>query len=159
MKRPSGVDTSINVPKYVVPGKANYYYILQSEVDAGTAVLVTGVDSLGVLTLKGGETIDPKVGTDYQRIGDPVNGGHGPKIIPSYVSAPLTNGRADISCQATYTGTGWIIEWKRLLKTPGTLKQDVDFSSLEDQPFGVAIFNKSNYQHGIKPNLVLKFKK
>jgi len=150
---------SVNVPKYIIPGKTNYYYILQSEIDAGTAKLVTGVDANGVLTLGDATAIDPNTGTDFQRIGDAVTGGHGPKIIPSYISAPLTNGRADITCQATYTGTGWVIEWKRLLKTPGTLKQDIDFSSLADQPFGVAIFNKSNYQHGIKPNLVLKFKK
>lgn len=149
----------VNVPKYIIPNKSDYYYILQTEVDAGTAKLVTAVDSMGVLTLSDNSTIDPNVGTDYQRIGNPISGGHGPKIVPSYVSSPLTNGRADITCQAIYTGTGWVIEWKRLLKTPGVLKQDVDFSSLDDQPFGVAIFNKSNYQHGIKPNLLLKFKK
>lgn len=149
----------VNVPKYIIPSKSDYYYILQTEIDGGTAKLVTAVDSFGVLTLSDNTTIDPNTGTDYQRIGDAVYGGHGPKIVPSYISAPLTNGRADISCQAVYTGSSWVIEWKRLLKTPGTLKQDVDFSSLEDQPFGVAIFNKSNYQHGIKPNLLLKFQK
>jgi hypothetical protein len=150
---------SVNVPKYVIPGRTDYYYILKSEVDNGTAKVITAVDSNGVLTLNDGTTIDPNVGTDYQRVGDPVTGGDGPKIIPSYVSSPLTNGRADITCQVNYTGSGWVIEWKRLLKTPGTLKQDIDFSSLADQPFGVAIFNKSNYQHGIKPNLLLKFQK
>jgi len=30
---------------------------------------------------------------------------------------------------------------------------------LQDQPFGIAFFNNSNYQHGIKPNLLLKFLK
>ena len=35
----------------------------------------------------------------------------------------------------------------------------MDFSSLQDQQFGMAIWNGSNYQHGIQPNLVLKFKK
>ena len=149
----------VNVPKYLIPNKTDYYYILKTEVDAGSAVLVTEVDSNGVLTLKDGSTIDPRIGTDYQRVGDAVYGGHGSKIIPSYISSPLTNGRADITCQAVYTGSSWIIEWSRLLKTPDSFKQDVDFSSLEDQPFGVAIFNKSNYQHGIKPNLVLKFQK
>jgi hypothetical protein len=49
------------------------------------------------------------------------------------------------------------VEYKRALKTSDALKQDVDFSSLQDQPFGVAIWNRSNYQHGIQPNLVLKF--
>lgn len=150
---------SVSVPKYIIPGKANYYYILQSEADNGTAKLVTAVDANGVLTLNDGTTIDPNTGTDYQRIGDPVSGGDGPKIVPSYIAAPLTNGRADITCMAVYTGSGWIIEWKRLLKTPDVLKQDVDFSSLQDQPFGMAIFNKSNYQHAIKPNLLLKFQK
>ena len=71
----------------------------------------------------------------------------------------IKNGRADIPLSAVYTGTGWVYEFKRFLKTEDVLKQDVDFSSLEDQPFGVAIFNKSNYQHAIKPNLVLKFNK
>jgi hypothetical protein len=68
-------------------------------------------------------------------------------------------GRADISAQATYTGSGWILEYKRLLKTSDVLKQDIDFSSLDDQPFGIAIFNSANYQHGIQPNLLLKFQK
>ncbi len=157
----NGTTTNVSVPKYIIPGRSNYYYILRTEVTSGTAKLVTAVDSMGVLTLDDATTIDPNIGTDFQRIGDPVTGGDGPKIIPSYVSeGPLTNGRADISgCQAVHTGSKWIIEWKRALKTPDVLKQDVDFSSLDDQPFGVAYFDKSNYQHGIKPNLTLKFKK
>jgi hypothetical protein len=52
-----------------------------------------------------------------------------------------------------------VLEFKRKLKTADVLKQDIDFTSLTDQPFGLAIFNSSNYQHGIKPNLLLKFQK
>ena len=155
----TGTTTKVNVPKYIIPGKTDYYYILKSDVDGGVAKTVTAVDTFGVLTLNDGSTIDPKAGTDYQRAGDAVTGKHGAKVIPSYVSSPLTNGRADINCQVFYTGAGWVVEWKRLLKTPDALKQDIDFSSLEDQPFGVAIFDKSNYQHAIKPNLKLKFAK
>lgn len=156
--------TKVNVPKYIIPTQSDYYYILTSDT-GGLAKRVIAVDTNGVLTLSDNSTIDPRIGSDYQRIGDPVYGGVGPKAIPSYWSAPLTNGRADITCKVTYTGTSWIIEWKRLLKTPGTLKQDIDFTNgmvegqMQDQPFGVAIFNKSNYQHGIKPNLLLKFQK
>ncbi|HET9824499.1 MAG TPA: ethylbenzene dehydrogenase-related protein, partial [Chitinophagaceae bacterium] len=69
------------------------------------------------------------------------------------------NGRGDITSAAVYTGSGWAVEIKRPLKTEDALKQDVDFSTLENQQFGVAIWNASNYQHGIQPNLVLKFKK
>ena len=82
-----------------------------------------------------------------------------PKAIAGYLAVPLIGGRADISCAAVYTGTGWIVEYKRALKTSDALKQDVDFSSLQDQQFGLAIWNKSNNQHGIQPNLLLKFQK
>jgi hypothetical protein len=156
----TGAANKYRVPKYVIPGRTNYYYVLRSEVTDATAKLVTAVDSFGVLTLDDLSTIDPNVGTDYQRLSSSPTSLDGPKIIPSYVSeGPLTNGRADISCQAAYTGSKWVIEWKRLLKTPDVLKQDIDFSSLDDQPFGVAYFNQSNNQHAIKPNLLLKFKK
>lgn len=155
-----GVTTNINVPKYIIPGRSDYYFISRTDITGGIAKLVTAVDSMGILTLDDATTIDPNADVAFQRNDNSATGGDGAKVIPSYVSeGPLTNGRADMTCQVAYTGSKWIIEWKRLLKTPDVLKQDVDFSSLDDQPFGVAYFNKSNYQHGIKPNLVLKFKK
>ena len=114
------------------------------------------MSSTGVLTYNGG-TIDPNASTDYQRVGDAVTGGDGAKCFPSYIASPLIGERADITGAAVYTGSGWIIEYKRALKTGDVLKQDVDFSSLQDQPFGFAIWNNSNNQHGIQPNLLLKF--
>jgi hypothetical protein len=155
----NGNGVSVSVPLWIIPNASNYYYILATDTLAGgKAVKITGVDSTGLLTYAGG-TIDPTVGTDYQRTGDPVTGGDGPKCFPSYIASPLLGGRADITCSAVYTGSGWIIEYKRKLRTGDTLKQDVDFSSLQDQQFGLAIWNQSNNQHGIQPNLVLTFKK
>ncbi len=155
----NGTGGSVNVPWWIIPNATNYNHILATDtLPGGSAKKVTRVDSTGVLTYDGG-TIDPRVGTDYQRVGDAVYGGVGPKAIPSYIGSAYVNGRADISAATVYTGTGWVVEIKRLLTTPDVLKQDVDFSSLEDQPFGMAIWDKSNYQHGIKPNLLLKFKK
>jgi len=154
-----GVGSKVTVPMWVIPDASNYYYVLASDTLAGgKAVKITGVSSTGVLTYSGG-SIDPNVGTDYQRTGDPVMGGDGPKCFPSYIASPLIGGRADITGAAIYTGSGWIVEYKRLLKTADVLKQDVDFSSLQDQPFGFAIWNKSNNQHGIQPYLLLTFKK
>ncbi len=154
-----GTGATVGVPIWVIPGASNYYYILATDTLAGgKAVKIKGVSSTGVLTYAGG-TIDPTVGTDYQRTGDPVYGGDGPKCFPSYIGSPLIGGRADITGAAVYTGTGWVVEYKRLLKTGDVLKQDVDFSSVQDQPFGFAIWNKSNNQHGIQPNLLLTFKK
>ena len=154
-----GTGSSVSVPMWVIPGGANYYYILATDtLIGGKAVKITGVSSTGVLTYNGG-TIDPNSGTDYQRTGDGVFGGDGPKCFPSYIASPLVGGRADITGAAVYTGSGWIVEYKRLLKTTDILKQDVDLSSLKDQQFGFAIWNKSNNQHGIQANLTLTFKK
>ncbi len=153
-----GTGTSVNVPMWIIPNSTGDYIKVADTLAGGAAVKITAVSSTGVLTYAGG-TIDPTVGTDYQRTGDAVTGPTAVKGIPSVILSPVLRGRADISLSAVYTGTGWIYEYKRLLKTGDVLKQDVNFSSLQDQPFGVAFFNKSNYQHGIKPNLVLKFKK
>lgn len=154
-----GTGASVNVPMWVIPTATNASFLLASDtLPGGTAVKITGVSSTGVLTYATG-TIDPNVGTDYQRATDTINGGIGAKCIPSVILAPLVGGRADIVCGAKYTGTGWVVELKRKLKTADVLKQDVDFSTLEDQPFGYAIFDASNYQHAIQPGLLLKFKK
>ena len=153
-----GTGATVTVPAWIIPSATNYYYIKATDTLAGgTARKITGVSSSGVLTYSGG-TIDPTVGTDYLQVAG-VYAGDGPKCIPSYIASPLINERADITCSAVYTGTGWIVEYKRLLKTADVLKQDIDFSSLQDQPFGLAIWNKSNNQHAIKPNLLLKFQK
>ncbi len=155
----------VTVPTWVVPNENNYDFIKGTDTLAGgKAVKITKVALNGVLTYNGG-TIDPNVGTDYQRIGDPVSGGIGSKSIPGAIVTPVLKGRADINCFSNYTGSGWVYEFKRLLKTSDKLKQDIDFTKdkvgdqLADQPFGVAVFNKSNYQHAIKPNLLLKFQK
>jgi hypothetical protein len=145
----------VSVPKYVIPSKSNYGWILQSEITAGTARIVNAVDANGVLTLSDGSTIDPNVGTDYQRVG----AGVGAKAIPGLTINAYSGSRADISCKANYkAGFGWILEFKRALKTTDSLN-DVDFSSLQDQYFGFAIFENAQIAHSIKPNLVLKFKK
>ncbi len=155
-----GTGASVTVPMWFIPNTSNYDFIKVSDtLPGGTAMKITGISSTGKLSTSDGGTIDPAVGTDFQRIGDPVTGGIGPKCIPGVIISPVLRGRADIDCIAVYTGTGWIYEFKRLLKTADVLKQDIDFSSLQDQQFGMAIWNKSNYQHGIKPNLLLRFQK
>ena len=143
-----------NVPKYVIPGRTKYGWILQSEIDANTAKTVTAVDANGILTLNDGSTIDPNVGTDFQRVG----AGVGAKAIPGLTIDKYTDSRADITCKATYTSGGWILEYTRALKTADTV-YDVDFSALTDQYFGFAIFENAQIAHSIKPNLVLKFQK
>ncbi|CAN5714377.1 hypothetical protein BH11BAC4_BH11BAC4_15340 [soil metagenome] len=153
-----GTGATVSVPKWIMPNGTNkLYYLATDTLPGGTAFRVTGISSTGILTYNGG-TVDPNGNADYlDNPGtDPFVGA---KCFPSFISAPYTGGRSDITASGVYTGSGWILEYKRLLKTGDMLKQDIDFSSLEDYPFGVAIFNSSNYQHGINPNLVLKFQK
>lgn len=157
----TGTTTSVDVPKYMIPGRNDYGWIMNSEVNSGTAKLVTAVDGNGVLTLADGATIDPNVGTDYQRIGAYGSGGLGAKAIPGLTlnDAGYIGSMGDIPCKAVYTaGSGWILEFKRALKAEDTAN-DIDFSSLSDQYFGFAIFENAQIAHSIKPNLVLKFQK
>jgi len=154
-----GTGNAVAVPTWVIPSGTQTGFITVADTVSGVAKKVTAVSSAGVLTLSDGSKIDPNQGTDYQRTGDPATGPTATKAIPGFLGVPLLGGRADIICSAIYSATGWTVEYKRALKTTDALKQDVDFSSLKDQPFGVAFFNNSNNQHGIQPNLLLQFKK
>jgi len=162
----TGTTTTVSVPKWIDPAATNQkYYLATDTLPGGRAKLVTAVDSNGVLTYAGG-TLNPIGDAGY--LDDPTTGvAVGAKCFPSFISAPLTGGRADITAVGIYTGTGWILEFKRALKTAGSLKQDIDFTynkdavtgMYQDEPFGLAIFDSRNYQHAIKPNLTLKFQK
>lgn len=153
-----GTGATVTVPMWIIPNSTADFIKFSDTLAGGAAVKITAVSSTGVLTYASG-SIDPNSGTDYQRTGDAVTGPSAAKGFPGVIISPVLRGRADIDCIAVYTGTGWIYEFKRLLKTGDVLKQDIDFTSLQDQQFGIAIWNKSNYQHGIKPNLLLKFQK
>lgn len=146
----------LTVPKYVIQNKTNNYWILNSEITAGTAKLVTSVDvNTGVLTFSDLSTLDPNIGTDYLRVG----ANAAPKAIAGVTinDAGYGGTQADISCKAVWANSKWTLEFKRKLSTGDA--SDIDFTSLADQYFGFAIFENAQIAHSIKPNLVLKFKK
>ncbi len=129
---------------------------LKDTIAGGSAVRVVGVDTSGILYLQNGTTINPNAGTDYQRIGL----GVGPKCIPGSFFAPFQGSRADITCNAYSTGSGWRLMIKRALNTGDANKQDVNLSNLADQPFGIGVFfNHANNQHAIVSGLTLQFQK
>jgi hypothetical protein len=138
----------VSVPKYIIPGATNYYWITQDDVDDGTAKLITAVDAEGVLTYEGGSV-------------DPGNGGFedgtGNMRLPSVVISEFTGARGDISVKAKYTGTGWITEFTRKMNTGDP--DDVVFDINTDLDFGLAIFNNAAIAHGIKPNLKMTYEK
>ncbi len=144
----------VTVPKYFIPGRTYYYWITQAEIDAGTAKEITAVDADGILTYAGG-TVDPNTDTDFQRDGATT----GSKGMPSIYTAPFVGSRGDITSVGVHTGSGWVLEYKRALKTGDTEGQDVDFSSLQDQYFGLSVFDNAAIAHSIKPGLLLTFEK
>jgi hypothetical protein len=151
----TGTSTSVAVPKYLVPDRADYGWIMNSEIASGVAKQVTAVDLNGVLTLGDATPVDPNIGTEYQRVGS----GLGPKAIPGLtLNDAYTGSAGDISCKAVHTGSGWVMEIKRALKTSDPV-YDIDFTSLADQYFGFAIFENAQIAHSIKANLILKFEK
>lgn len=148
----NGTSETVSVPKYFIPGLTYYFWITKPEIDNGTAKEITAVDPDGTLYYDGG-TIDPNVETDFQREGSTV-GAFG---IPSIYTEIIVGSRGDITAKGKYTGSGWVLEMKRKLKTDDTEAQDVDFSPLEDLAFGIGVFDNAGIAHGIKAGLLLKF--
>jgi hypothetical protein len=143
----------VSVPLYFIPNREYYGWITIDEINNGTAKLITAVDGNGILTYNGG-TIDPNpVDSGYQRDGE-TSGKFG---MPSIWVQPSNGSRGDITAVGVYTGSGWILEFKRKLNTGDTTGADVDFSSLGDFPFGYGIFDNAAIAHAIKPFLTLKF--
>ncbi|MEO7315795.1 MAG: ethylbenzene dehydrogenase-related protein [Ginsengibacter sp.] len=147
----------MDVPKYFVPGSTNYYWVLKSDQNAGTAKLITGVDMDGILYYDGG-TINPVTDIQFQRNGATT----GIKAIPSVCDvAPFVGDRGDLDARAMYTGNGWILEMSRNLITPSGAagKSDVQFDVTSEYVFGVAFFENAAIAHSINPKFVLKFQK
>jgi len=147
----NGID-DVSVPLYFIPGREYYNWITIDEINSGEAKLITGVDATGILTYDGG-TIDPNTEEGYERDGE-TTGKFG---MPSVWVQPSNGSRGDITAVGVYTGTGWILEFKRKLSTGDATGADVDFSSLEDFPFGIATFNNAAIAHATRAFLTLKF--
>ncbi len=136
-------------PKYVIPGRDNYYWIAKSEIDGGTAKLVTDVALDGTLTYDGG-TIDPNGDPDYSQ-------GFGNKRMPSVIINPglgESDGRGEVQVRSQHVGSGWQLEIRRKLTTGDPM--DADFAPGQTIPFGLAIFNNAAIAHGQSNFLSMK---
>jgi len=133
--------TELSGPRYVIPGRENYYWIEQAEIDGETAKAVTAIAMDGTLTYDGG-TINPN--------GDPAySQGFGNKRMPSVIINPglgENDGRGEVQVRANHIGSGWQLEIRRKLNTGDPT--DAEFVIGEDIPFGLAIFNNAAIGHG-----------
>ena len=154
----TGTTTRESVPMWVIPSGSytNGAMLQRDTLSGGVAVRVIAIDSNGVLTLANSTIIDPRTAassTNYQQVG----AGDGPNCIPGSFVSPYTGSRGDVTANAFWTGTGWCLLLKRAITTSDT-KYDVDFSSLNDQPFGIGVmFNGADNEHAIVNGLTLHF--
>ncbi len=140
---------TLSGPKYVIPGRENYYWITQSEIDNGTAKAVTAVATNGTLTYDGG-TINPTDDPAYSQ-------GFGNKRMPSVIINPGgqgNDGRSEVQVKSQHVGNGWQLEIRRKLITGDPT--DVEFLIGESIPFGLAIFNNAAIAHGQSNFLTMK---
>ena len=162
----TGTSKHESVPLWV---KANdnypYAQLLPSDT-LGAALKEIAVDSNGVLTLQGGSTINPNNGTTYQQVGTGIGNNDQTTWIPGKIVFPYTGGEGDVTANAMWSGSGWTMMLKRALKTTDVLEQDVDFSSLANQQFGIGVMfqangsiNAADNEHAIMPGLTLTFQK
>jgi len=141
--------TSLSGPKYVIKDRENYFWITQDEIDAGTAVAVTGVAVDGVLTLADGSTIDPNNDPAYSQ-------GFGNKRMPSIIVNPgggENDPRGEVKVKSKHVGSGWQLEIRRKLNTGDP--KDTDFSPGQSIPFALAIFNNAAIGHAQSPFLTM----
>lgn len=143
--------TKIAVPMYVLTDKTGKIVIDQADIDNKSAKLVTAVDLNGVLTLEGGTTLDPNAAAaDYSITGSK-------KIFSVINRGAMAGSKGDVMTYAQYvTGKGWVIEVKRSLVTTD-LVFDTQFDITKSYQFGFAVFDNGNGEHGVKPDLKLKF--
>jgi Ethylbenzene dehydrogenase len=154
-----GTFADVTIPKYFIPNRDNYYWILVDEVNDGTAKLIKGAYTNGDLEYydngTSGSTSILTPGADFERDATTLNHIPALKGMPSITTTAFVGSRGDISCGQTYTGNGWILEWKRKLNTGNS--DDVTFDPTQEYPFGLATFDNSAIAHGIKAFLNLKF--
>ena len=151
--------TKLNGPKWIKPGVEKYYWVTDPEVAAYTAKVVTGVAVDGTLTY-----IDDAAGT--KKTLDPnadlasYAQGKGTKRFPSIKINDGTgfvgyDSRNDTKIKAVHTGTKWVIEITRKLKTEDTAN-DVVFEIGKEMKFGMAYFENSAIAHGTLNLLTMK---
>ncbi len=154
----------VNVPKYIyktMPGGYNGGVMVGDTSFAnGPAYKVIAVSSTGVLTLSDGTTIDPTNDPSYQTVGTGANMTLGSNCIAGTIVGAYSGSRGNVTANMYWTGSGWKLLVKRALKTSDILNQDVDFSGLADQPFGLGVmFDGADNEHAVASGLILHFNK
>ncbi|HEU4928420.1 MAG TPA: ethylbenzene dehydrogenase-related protein, partial [Candidatus Krumholzibacteria bacterium] len=124
------------LPKYWIPGRTNYHWIMQSEIDNGTARKIVDMDADGNLIDEDGTVLD-KTQFGYSSA----------LVIPSvHGIQPATGSRGDVDAWYRWENGHWYLKVKRLRDTGND--DDVQFAK-RNHPyeFSIGIMNAASIAH------------
>lgn len=127
---------SKTLPKYWIPGRSGYNWIMQSEIDDGTARKIVDMDATGNLVDEDGTVLD-KALFDYSS----------QLVIPSvYGIQPATESRGDVDAWYKWENGHWYLKVKRLRDTGNG--DDVQFTKLHvPYEFSIGVMNNAAIAH------------
>lgn len=124
------------LPKYWIPGRTDYHWIMQSEIDNGTARKIVDMDASGNLIDQDGTVLDrTQFGYDSGF------------VIPSVVGIkPATGSRGDVDAWYRWESGRWYVKIKRLRDTANA--DDVQFTKRNTPyQFSIGVMNNASIAH------------
>ena len=135
---------TVKAPKYWIPGREDYHWILKSEIENGTAKKIVKMDKYGNLVDEAGNTLST---------GDFYFGS--PRVIPSLAPVRMGEGsRADVREAHNFEDGMWTLEIVRARNT-GDEEHDVQFTETgKPYLFSLAIMDNEAIAHSTPGGLL-----
>lgn len=139
-----GDTTEYSIPKYWIPGRTNYHWILDTEISSGTAKKIVSIDTTtNALIDEDGSELAP---ADFS-----VNAN---KLLPSVYVSAFVGDRGDVNAFHNYSNSTWSLELKRKLVT-GNNANDIQFDDLnEEYYFSIAVFDGAAIAHATPGGMI-----
>jgi len=126
----------MNLPKYWIPGRSDYHWIMQSEIDNGAAREIVDMDASGNLVDQDGTVLDRTLfGYDSAL------------VIPSVFGIrPATGSRGDVDAWYQWENGRWYLKIKRVRDTGNA--DDVQFTKRNTPyQFSIGVMNNASIAH------------
>ena len=129
---------TVDAPKYWIPNRQNYHWILQSEITDGTAKLIVDMDANGNFIDEASNVLDKTQ-----------HGFLSPLCVPSLIEIkPATGSRGDVSVWHNWSNGMWTLKIKRLRNTGNS--DDLQFTQTGTPYwFSIGVMNAAAIAHAI----------
>ena len=139
-----GETLEYSVPKYWIPGRTDYHWILDTEIADGTAKEIVSIDT----------TTWELADQDGNRLSTGDFSVNADLLIPSVYVSAFVGDRGDVTAYHNYSGGKWSLELKRKLVT-GNNETDIQFDDLDDEYyFSIAVFDAAAIAHATPGGMV-----